>query len=189
MKKIRSDAWTENEDNLLAQTVLQHIREGDTQLNAFEIVGEKLNRTAAACGFRWNSNLRKKYVSEILHAKQIRQEVKKPKRLPDISTSAKTSGKENLNINTAIAFLKKMRNSYSQLVAQVESLKEKLAQANNALKDLHQEREQLIRMLYQQEQQTPMEDDDYKALLSILLHANRLMEQRGSTEITQEKTG
>ncbi len=61
MEAARQDAWNEDEDLILAEVVLRHIREGSTQLAAFEEVGEKLKRTAAACGFRWNAAIRKKY--------------------------------------------------------------------------------------------------------------------------------
>lgn len=60
MEAARQDAWNEDEDLILAEVVLRHIREGSTQLAAFEEVGEKLKRTAAACGFRWNAAIRKK---------------------------------------------------------------------------------------------------------------------------------
>ena len=43
MTKQRQDAWSEENDLLLAETVLRHVREGSTQLNAFEEVGDKLN--------------------------------------------------------------------------------------------------------------------------------------------------
>ena len=64
----RQDAWTQDED-LLLEVVLRHIREGGTQLSAFEEVGRALTRTAAACGFRWNSYVRKQYQSGIELAK------------------------------------------------------------------------------------------------------------------------
>ena len=57
MSITRQDAWTQDEDLLLAEVVLRHIREGGTQLQAFEEVGKRLSRTAAACGFRWNSSI------------------------------------------------------------------------------------------------------------------------------------
>ncbi|MBE3563530.1 MAG: RsfA family transcriptional regulator [Hydrogenibacillus schlegelii] len=69
MAAKRQDAWREDEDLLLAETVLRHIREGSTQLRAFEEVAEKLGRTAAACGFRWNSVVRKHYESDVMLAK------------------------------------------------------------------------------------------------------------------------
>ena len=69
----RQDAWTEDDDLLLAEVTLRHVREGGTQLSAFEEVGRKLNRTAAACGFRWNSLVRKKYEAAIRIAKAQKQ--------------------------------------------------------------------------------------------------------------------
>lgn len=59
MSAIRQDAWSDEDDLILAEVTLRHIREGSTQLSAFEEVGEKIGRTAAACGFRWNSFVRK----------------------------------------------------------------------------------------------------------------------------------
>lgn len=69
MVKVRQDAWSHEDDLLLAETVLRHIREGSTQLNAFEEVGDHLNRTSAACGFRWNAEVRNKYENAIDLAK------------------------------------------------------------------------------------------------------------------------
>ena len=40
MVKVRQDAWLEENDILLAETVLRHVREGSTQLSAFEEVGD-----------------------------------------------------------------------------------------------------------------------------------------------------
>ena len=77
MSLTRQDAWTQDEDLLLAEVVLRHIREGGTQLQAFEEVGKKLSRTAAACGFRWNSSIRKQYKSGIEVAKKQRKAIKK----------------------------------------------------------------------------------------------------------------
>lgn len=77
MTIVRQDAWTKDEDLLLAEVVLRHIREGSTQLKAFEEVGQKLNRTPAACGFRWNSFVRKQYKTGIELAKKQRKQLKK----------------------------------------------------------------------------------------------------------------
>lgn len=75
--KTRQDAWTHEEDILLAETVLRYIREGGTQLAAFEEAGDRLNRTAAACGFRWNAVVRKRYAEAIELAKKQRKERKR----------------------------------------------------------------------------------------------------------------
>lgn len=77
MVKVRQDAWSHEDDLLLAETVLRHIREGSTQLKAFDEVGDILNRTSAACGFRWNAEVRKKYHSAIDLAKRKRKKLKR----------------------------------------------------------------------------------------------------------------
>lgn len=77
MVKVRQDAWSHEDDLLLAETVLRHIREGSTQLKAFDEVGDHLNRTSAACGFRWNAEVRRKYIQAIEIAKRQRKEKKR----------------------------------------------------------------------------------------------------------------
>lgn len=74
MVKMRQDAWLSENDILLAETVLRHVREGSTQLSAFEEVGDQLNRTAAACGFRWNAVVRKDYEDQLEDAKRERKQ-------------------------------------------------------------------------------------------------------------------
>ncbi len=75
--KVRQDAWSHEDDLLLAETVLRYIRDGGTQLAAFEDVGDALNRTSAACGFRWNAEVRKKYEPAVAIAKKQRKEKKR----------------------------------------------------------------------------------------------------------------
>lgn len=65
--------WTKEDDLLLAETVLRHIRENSNQISAFEEVGDKLNRTSAACGFRWNAVVRHNYTNTIELAKKQRK--------------------------------------------------------------------------------------------------------------------
>ena len=64
MVKVRQDAWLKENDELLAEAVLRHVKEGSTQLNAFEEARDEQNRTAAACGFRWNAVVRRFYEKE-----------------------------------------------------------------------------------------------------------------------------
>lgn len=65
----RNDGWTEREDEILATTVLRYVENGNTQTQAFEAVGREIERTGAACGFRWNSQVRKGYEDELKRAK------------------------------------------------------------------------------------------------------------------------
>lgn len=75
MRVNRQDAWTKEEDLLLANTVIDYIKKGYTQLESFKHVAEQLNRTPAACGFRWNATIRKRYTDEIEAAKEARKKV------------------------------------------------------------------------------------------------------------------
>lgn len=75
----RQDGWSPEDDKVLATKVLKKIREGQTQLSAFQAAAECLNRTQSACGFRWNSTLRKMYAEEIQAAKLERKERKQRK--------------------------------------------------------------------------------------------------------------
>ncbi|WP_433709106.1 hypothetical protein [Paenibacillus illinoisensis] len=85
--ELRKDSWDVEADLFLAQTVLQHIESGSTQLKAFEEASEKLKRSKAACGFRWNGSLRKKYEHAIQEAKQIRNQNKSDGSIVTINTS------------------------------------------------------------------------------------------------------
>lgn len=69
----RKDEWSHDDDMFLAQTVLKHIANKSTQLNAFDEAADSLQRTSAACGFRWNSTVRHKYNPEIKAAKLKRR--------------------------------------------------------------------------------------------------------------------
>lgn len=62
--------WNEVDDNLLARIVIEGVRNGSTQKQAFERAGFALNRTSKACGFRWNGKVRK------LHEGALRQAIK-----------------------------------------------------------------------------------------------------------------
>ncbi|MCO7174608.1 hypothetical protein ACFP7A_03115 [Sporolactobacillus kofuensis] len=80
MPSKRQDAWTKAEDLTLADTILRHIRRGSTQLAGFTEAGGLLSRTPAACGFRWNSAVRKMFENELMEAKAIRKENKMGKK-------------------------------------------------------------------------------------------------------------
>jgi prespore-specific regulator len=79
MSVQRVDTWTEQEDQLLVNTILDYVRNGKTQMQAFEDVGEKIDRSTYACGFHWNKYLRQNYTQALKHARRIRrgQSIKK----------------------------------------------------------------------------------------------------------------
>ena len=66
-------------------------------------MADRLNRTPAACGFRWNATVRKEYQKEIHEAKQNRKE----KRAVFVTASQTTE--EPMSLDAAISFLKEMK--------------------------------------------------------------------------------
>ncbi|WP_010631041.1 hypothetical protein [Sporolactobacillus vineae] len=76
MAFIRQDAWSPEEDKKLAELILKHIESGSTQLAGFAEAAPILSRTPAACGFRWNSSVRRQYDQELAEAKKKRKTLK-----------------------------------------------------------------------------------------------------------------
>ncbi|SEB17205.1 transcription factor, RsfA family [Thalassobacillus cyri] len=125
----RQDAWKEDEDLLLAETVLRCIRQGRTQLEAFREVADKLSRTPAACGFRWNANVRKHYQQAIETAKNER---KRKQHVPASNTDAPI----NMSLDDAISLLTQMKekqNTEDDLPLMEDRLRS-LSEENQALK-------------------------------------------------------
>lgn len=132
MNRPRQDAWTKDEDILLAEIVLRHIRSGKTQLEAFKKAGEALSRTPAACGFRWNASLRKHHTEAINLAKNSRKQS-----LFDKATTINMD--ERHTIESAISMLERVKNHVGKL--QESSLEEqqqlifKLQEKNKRLEE------------------------------------------------------
>lgn len=184
MVKVRQDAWLEENDELLAETVLRHVREGSTQLNAFEEAGDALNRTAAACGFRWNAVVRREYEKELMEAKKERKQTmrllgkeyrRRNQGLYVVPTAVDSEAAQHspsislssLSLDVVIAYL--MRLQHSSLV-DTESVKwrhlanaaqEKTAKLENEVRRLQEENEAIR--------------EDYEAFVQIMNRARRLV--------------
>lgn len=179
LAKVRQDAWTHEDDLLLAETVLRHIREGSTQLNAFEEVGDTLNRTSAACGFRWNAEVRNKYVHAIDLAKRQRKEkkrseAKRPQRV--IPTEQKIDNNHNLvleselNLSMVIQYLQNLQ--YDVVNKQEENSKfEMITNQNNELKAENETLEKEIKKLTSRLETV---EEDYTTFIEIMERARKL---------------
>lgn len=179
VEKIRQDAWSHEDDLLLAETVLRHIREGSTQLKAFEEVADKLHRTAAACGFRWNAEIRSKYEQAIEIAKKQRKE---RKRLLANQFIAETpiyseqnthddNGEKALNLDKVIVYLQYInQKSTSKNYAKIEN--ERLRQENKMLQQKKEALEQKLQKL--KERQTTIKED-YQSLIQIMDRARKMV--------------
>lgn len=190
MSATRQDAWTRDEDLLLAEVVLRYIREGGTQLQAFEEVGKKLSRTAAACGFRWNSSIRKQYKSGIELAKKQRKEGKKQPAAEKAITcgekedslystekravpSAKNSVPEakELTFDELLSYLNKLydkaldSSEYQEIISKYET---EISSLEKKVKELTAQNERL-------EKEMKAMESDYKALIEIMERARKMV--------------
>ncbi|WCN38977.1 RsfA family transcriptional regulator [Aneurinibacillus uraniidurans] len=190
MTAARQDAWTPDDDLMLAEVTLRHIREGSTQLCAFEEVGERLSRTAAACGFRWNSVVRKQYEDAIQLAKSQRQERKKAKRklkpavymteageesmyaIPEADTSVSMRGEmtEDLSFDVVIRFLRDQKNVFRQM----KRLERDMEDSRHEAEELRAENESLKEEITLLKSDYQVVNEDYKALIQIMDRARKM---------------
>ncbi|MBM7701758.1 RsfA family transcriptional regulator [Metabacillus iocasae] len=171
----RQDAWTQDEDLLLAEIVLRHIREGGTQLAAFEEVGQKLSRTSAACGFRWNSYVRKKYKTGIELAKKQRKALKSTILMKEQHEQKEMvrydKSEKDLSIAEVIRFLERIEKGQQdsvQLVQENEGLQRKLEHLQEQVMQLEKEKRMLQNNLL-------IVEDDYKSLIEIMERARKMV--------------
>lgn len=148
MNITRQDAWSKEEDIILTETVLRHIREGKTQLEAFKEVAKQLSRTPAACGFRWNASIRKQYQDAIIHAKEKRKHVSQQEAWEYIQKNSETMDNP---IQTAISLLEKMQmtesnqkqDNYKEQEETIKQLKQKNESLEKQLLRYHQAWEEM----------------------------------------------
>ena len=194
MAKVRQDAWSHEDDLLLAETVLRHIREGSTQLNAFEEVGDVLNRTSAACGFRWNAEVRNKYIHAIDLAKRQRKErkraeAKQGRKRPSISvpvTSDESSlimepeEQTELTMDNVIQFLQSFQKNY-YASNQLRNRAEKMQEENDKLRE---QISNLERELNLTKKKLATVEDDYKVFIQIMERARKMtvLDEQGPTK-------
>lgn len=183
MSPTRQDAWSQDEDLLLAEVVLRHIREGGTQLQAFEEVGKQLTRTSAACGFRWNSFVRKQYKSGIELAKKQRKELKKQTavgsgeppedaaRLETVSLQPGTEQGDELNLSAVICFLEGLRKK-AEATNEYEDEKKKYSEQ---IKELEKKNYYLAAENERLKKNLQLIEEDYRSLLEIMERARKMV--------------
>ncbi|MCA1028358.1 MULTISPECIES: RsfA family transcriptional regulator [Cytobacillus] len=180
MSSTRQDAWSQDEDILLAEVVLRQIRGGGTQLQAFEEVGKKLSRTGAACGFRWNSYVRKQYKKAIDVAKKQRKELKNRKKDPELTSLVVEEAAKDKQVSSH------QQLSFNEIVESLKSVYEQAENANSAEKNSLSQYEGKIISLEKQTYYLAAENErllkeiqtleqDYKALVEIMEKARKMV--------------
>lgn len=181
--KTRQDAWSEKNDKLLAETVLRHIREGSTQLNAFDEVGDILNRTSAACGFRWNAIVRNEYTKEIARAKKERKQRMRALNLktkplyspPEAAldySDASPSIDQEVSLDDVIQYLQELKGGHDNSSKELADELERLHSEN---KTLSSQTEQLEQQIKQKEEAFKLIEKDYESLVKIMDRARKMV--------------
>ncbi|WP_462409172.1 RsfA family transcriptional regulator [Neobacillus sp. Marseille-QA0830] len=184
MSPTRQDAWSQDEDLLLAEVVLRHIREGGTQLQAFEEVGKQLSRTAAACGFRWNSFVRKQYKSGIELAKKQRKELKKQVVSSSVPPAPDT-GESPMEENQSNGSQTGISLTYSEVIHFLEELQKKAEETvkaedekNIALEKVKELEKKTYYLAAENERLTKnlkAMEEDYRSLMEIMERARKMV--------------
>lgn len=182
MKTIRQDAWTADDDAKLADIILKHIREGSTQLAAFEETAEQLGRTPAACGYRWNACVRKQYLEAIdlarLERKERREETA---HADDIPAGAQAAAP--INWNTVLRFIRQYRHEFHSLQGRVKQLERDSDSSRLEVERLRKDKAELLAQLRKLSEEHLVISGDYRALLSIVDRARKRQQAEG-----QERT-
>lgn len=191
----RQDSWTAEDDLILAEVTLRHIREGGTQLSAFEEVAERLGRTPAACGFRWNSAVRKRYDAAINIAKGQRQKRNYERvRIPSKSALNHRFELEEYqegmdpvySLDNIIRYLRQHKNEMNELKRQQKQLEKELQEREDYLMRLKRENQEMKHQLSHVEKDYRLVNDDYRMLVQIMDRARKMAMFTGEDE--QEKT-
>lgn len=174
----RQDAWTPDDDMILAEVTLRHIREGGTQLSAFEEVAEKLGRTPAACGFRWNSSVRKKYEAAIQIAKSQRQKRNQERgRISSYHSHTEEFGMMSdsaYSLDNIIRFLRQHKNEVNELRRQQKQLEKELEEREMQMKNLERENYEMKNQLNHVQSDYRLVNDDYRTLVQIMERARKM---------------
>ncbi|MDQ0205423.1 RsfA family transcriptional regulator [Alkalicoccobacillus murimartini] len=182
--KVRQDAWSHEDDVLLAETVLTHIKDGSTQLRAFDEVGDTLNRTSAACGFRWNAVVRQKHLKSIANAKKERKERKraagftyyssnKPVWAPASLLYPSPVQVETYQDDTCLEDIIQSLQQFAQKTSQQTNQEEvrSLYSENELLKNQNYELKQELQKI---KQDNSIIEEDYQSLIQIMNRARRM---------------
>ncbi|WP_370875975.1 RsfA family transcriptional regulator [Evansella vedderi] len=173
---VRQDAWNQDEDLLLAEVVLRHIREGSTQLAAFEEVGEKLSRTPAACGFRWNSSIRKKYESAIQLAKKQRKQLKKDDFEADKEVTSIQASPGNLERKPVVQTIDEMVEFLLGKKEEVLKKERELSEGSTSTKriqELVEENRALEKELTRLKHEYEIVKNDYQLMINVMERATK----------------
>lgn len=132
--------WTKQEDQILVDVIFKHIEKGSTQIAGFLEAGERLDRSSEACGFRWNSVLRKRHLASL----QVAQEQARPGRTKPRPDEGEWNDKTIIKtVNWIIRYLRWWRDRWTTKERERKELKEKIRRKEELIRQLKRENERL----------------------------------------------
>lgn len=174
LRTMRQDAWTSEDDSILAEVVLKHIRDGSTQLAGFNEASRRLGRTAAACGFRWNACVRKLHRNGIETAKEERKERKSARVQAQLEGGDYDHPTATLMTwAQVLRFLRQEKNTAQQWASRWRAAERQSVEWREKFESLNREY-RAIREAYdrlQQDYHTVMED--YRVMVQIMERARK----------------
>ncbi|MCL6637364.1 MAG: RsfA family transcriptional regulator, partial [Alicyclobacillus sp.] len=169
MRTMRQDAWTSEDDAILAEVVLRHIREGSTQLAGFNEASRRLGRTAAACGFRWNACVRKQYKGQIELAKEDR----KQRKSQQIQAQLEGGDYEHptatlMSWAQVLRFLRQEKNTAQHWASRWRAAQRESGEWREKFEQLHEEYQQMREEHERLRREYATVVEDYRALVQIV---------------------
>lgn len=173
-RAMRQDAWTTEDDEILADIVLKHIKQGSTQLAGFNEASRRLGRTAAACGFRWNACVRKQQRQIIEIAKEERKKSKSER------VQAQMEGGD-LDHPTAtlmswaqvLRFLRQEKNTAQEWASRWRNAERQCGEWKGRFKELQEEHRNVRDELMRVKSDYDTVAKDYKVLVQIMERARK----------------
>ena len=144
-EKITRARWTPEEDELLVDVISRHVEAGESLTAAFAAAAEQLQgRTAAACGFRWNTELKNHHRLSVQPKRGRRQRQErpaaadKPVRAIEAAAAAKSDALPSALLQMLDA-APKVHMLFVNLTQELKGLRDKLRQAEKENKSLRQQ--------------------------------------------------
>lgn len=170
--------WTEEEERFLGETIVKYIESGDTIGNAIKKISKDLNRTQAACRFRWHKVIQFRFKASLEIA---REQGKKNTPIEEESMS-KT---ESINFESPFVGFTQNLDSILQQIYQLQNelryLEERYSEKNQLVQMLTEENNRIKRennnlqnQLDQVDKRSLAITKDYKTMIEILNRARQM---------------
>lgn len=166
----RKDAWKEEDDRYLIETVLEYTSNGDTKTSAFKKASDVLGRTVSACAYRWNKELKDKLDEP--SSKNLQ-----PTEPPSPITVTATSDNDlvSITLEDVIEFLVHLKKNHELITVQ---------EANEALQkeneDLHLQQSKLEKLFADKKKIYKELMEKYESVAHLLNEANQSIPNGGA---------